>query len=235
MLTARGSEDDKISGLTLGVDDYIIKPFSIRELVTRVHAVLCRPRTSTTPPQVTTPLIVGDLILDPVAHQARVGGGDHGAHPHGVRATGCPRPAPREGRALHLLKIYPRGVYTGEQYRPIPPTRRSFPMITSPPRLLPMASHGCSCCGPASRADTVSNPAASDSSAGGSSSSYQVTGLTCGHCAKSVTQALQALPQVDDVQVDLAAGGVSTVTVTGVVPPETVRRAIEATGYTVLS
>ena len=133
------------------------------------------------------------------------------------------------------FKIYPRGVYTGEQYRPIPPTRRSFPIITSPPRLLPMASHGCSCCGPASRADTVSIPAASDSSAGGSSSSYQVTGLTCGHCAKSVTQALQALPQVDDVQVDLAAGGVSTVTVTGVVPPETVRRAIEATGYTVLS
>ena len=41
--------------------------------------------------------------------------------------------------------------------------------------------------------------------------------------------------QVDDVQVDLAAGGVSTVTVTGVVPPEMVRRAIEATGYTVSS
>lgn len=72
-LTARGSEDDKISGLTLRADDYITKPFSIRELVTRVHAVLCRPRTSTTPPQVTTPLIVGDLILDLVAHQARVG------------------------------------------------------------------------------------------------------------------------------------------------------------------
>ena len=65
-------------------------------------------------------------------------------------------------------------------------------MITSPPRLLPMASHGCSCCGPASRADTASTPATSDSSAGGSSPSYQVTGLTCGHCAKSVTQALQA-------------------------------------------
>lgn len=73
MLIARGSEDDKISGLTLGADDYITKPFSIRELVTRVHAVLRRPRTSTTPPQVTTPLIVGDLILDPVAHQVRVG------------------------------------------------------------------------------------------------------------------------------------------------------------------
>ena len=65
-----------------------------------------------------------------------------------------------------------------------------------------------------------------------------VDGMTCGHCVKSVTQALQALPQVDDIQVDLAAGGVSTVTVTGVVPPEMVRRAIraiEATGYTVLS
>src|SRR5699024_7500884 len=62
LLTAGGNEGDKISGLTLGADDYITKPFSIRELVTRVHAVLRRPRTSTTPPQVTTPLIVGDLI-----------------------------------------------------------------------------------------------------------------------------------------------------------------------------
>ncbi|MBC3179141.1 heavy-metal-associated domain-containing protein [Corynebacterium lujinxingii] len=108
-------------------------------------------------------------------------------------------------------------------------------MINPPPRLLPMASHGCSCCGPDSHADTASIPAASDSSAGGSSSSYQVTGLTCGHCVKRVTQALQALPQVDDVQIDLAAGGVSTVTVTGVVPPEMVRWAIEEAGYTVLS
>lgn len=73
MLSAKGEDTDKIMGLTLGADDYITKPFSIRELVTRVHAVLRRPRTSTTPPQVTTPLIVGDLILDPVAHQVRVG------------------------------------------------------------------------------------------------------------------------------------------------------------------
>ena len=108
-------------------------------------------------------------------------------------------------------------------------------MNTSKPSLLPMVSHGCSCCGPASSADTVSIPATSDSSAGGASSSYQVTGLTCGHCVKSVTQALQALPQVDDVQIDLASGGVSTVTVTGVVPPEMVRRAVEGAGYTVVS
>lgn len=59
--------------------------------------------------------------------------------------------------------------------------------------------------------------------------------MTCGHCAGSVTEAVQALTQVDDVQIDLAAGGVSTVTVTGVVPPERVRRTLEEVGYTVLS
>ena len=73
MLTARGTEDDKITGLTLGADDYITKPFGIRELVTRVHAVLRRPRTSTIPPQVTTPLTVGELTIDPAAHKVQVG------------------------------------------------------------------------------------------------------------------------------------------------------------------
>lgn len=74
MLTARGSEEDKITGLTLGADDYITKPFSIRELVTRVHAVLRRPRTGAIAPQVTTPLVVGDLVVDPAAHEVRVRG-----------------------------------------------------------------------------------------------------------------------------------------------------------------
>ena len=48
MLTARNNEDDKIAGLTTGADDYITKPFSIRELVTRIRAVLRRPRVATT-------------------------------------------------------------------------------------------------------------------------------------------------------------------------------------------
>lgn len=69
MLTARGSEDDKITGLTAGADDYITKPFSIRELVTRIHAVLRRPRATT----MATPLTVGELVIDPIAHEARVG------------------------------------------------------------------------------------------------------------------------------------------------------------------
>lgn len=52
-------------------------------------------------------------------------------------------------------------------------------------------------------------------------STYQVTGMTCGHCTGNVTEAVSALPRVDDVQVDFIAGGASivTVTVTGSVPP----------------
>jgi copper chaperone CopZ len=51
-----------------------------------------------------------------------------------------------------------------------------------------------------------------------STTSYQVTGLTCGHCASAVSEELRALPEVTDVQVDLVAGGVSTVTVTSTEP-----------------
>ncbi|AGF72193.1 response regulator transcription factor [Corynebacterium halotolerans] len=72
MLTARVSEDDKITGLTTGADDYITKPFSIRELVTRVLAVLRRPRTGAAGPQPATPHVFGDLVVDPAAHEARV-------------------------------------------------------------------------------------------------------------------------------------------------------------------
>src|SRR6266516_209483 len=58
MLTARSSEDDRINGLELGADDYLVKPFSPRELVSRVRAILRRttgqdtPETRTRPPAV---------------------------------------------------------------------------------------------------------------------------------------------------------------------------------------
>lgn len=71
MLTARSSEDDAITGLTAGADDYIAKPFGIRELVTRVRAVLRRPRLSAGTP-VTAPLRVGELVIDPSAHEVRI-------------------------------------------------------------------------------------------------------------------------------------------------------------------
>lgn len=113
-------------------------------------------------------------------------------------------------------------------------------MTTPTPPLLPMASDGCGCCAPSAPSTpsvkTSSAPAATKTNAGPDVPTvYQVTGMTCGHCTDSVTKAVRALPQVDDVQIDLTAGGVSTVTVTGVVPPEMVRRAIEEAGYTVLS
>ncbi|MDR7330647.1 response regulator transcription factor [Corynebacterium guangdongense] len=69
MLTARGGEDDRITGLTLGADDYVTKPFSVRELVTRVHAVLRRPRSTTR-----RPYAFGDLEIDPAARIVTVGG-----------------------------------------------------------------------------------------------------------------------------------------------------------------
>lgn len=107
-------------------------------------------------------------------------------------------------------------------------------MTTFPSRLLPMASSGCSCCGPSSPPDTDTGsapPAAPEASAGGSATDYQVTGLTCGHCTARVTDALQVLPKVDDVNIALVAGGVSTVTVTGAVPAAAIRRALEQAGY----
>jgi two-component system KDP operon response regulator KdpE len=63
MLTARGEEDDKVRGLRLGADDYVAKPFSQRELSTRVQAVL---RRAETPPLVakTTVQVDDDLTID---------------------------------------------------------------------------------------------------------------------------------------------------------------------------
>lgn len=65
MLTAKGDEDNKIKGLEAGVDDYITKPFSPRELVARLKAVLRR----TTPKGVEEPVSVDALTLDPVSHR----------------------------------------------------------------------------------------------------------------------------------------------------------------------
>ncbi len=66
MLTARGAEDDKIRGLDTGADDYVTKPFSPRELVSRVNAIMRRIR----PALAGEVLSVGDLALDAKAHKA---------------------------------------------------------------------------------------------------------------------------------------------------------------------
>ncbi len=70
MLTARGAEDDKIRGLDTGADDYVTKPFSPRELIARVGAIMRRIR----PALAGEVLTVGDLSLDAVAHKVTRGG-----------------------------------------------------------------------------------------------------------------------------------------------------------------
>lgn len=65
MLTARGDEMDRVSGLDAGADDYITKPFSTKELLARVRAVLRR----STPQEVADPLTVGALVLDPSTYR----------------------------------------------------------------------------------------------------------------------------------------------------------------------
>ncbi|KAA0873734.1 phosphate regulon transcriptional regulator PhoB [Nitrincola tapanii] len=65
MLTAKAEEDNKIQGLEVGVDDYITKPFSPRELVARLKTVLRR----TTPKGIEEPVTVDGLTLDPISHR----------------------------------------------------------------------------------------------------------------------------------------------------------------------
>ena len=63
MLTARGEEIDRVLGLELGADDYVVKPFSVRELTARIRAIMRRGKLT----ERRGPIDVGDLLLDPAA------------------------------------------------------------------------------------------------------------------------------------------------------------------------
>jgi|TARA_B110000114_G_scaffold111251_1_gene116832 two-component system phosphate regulon response regulator PhoB len=69
MLTAKAEEDSKISGLDAGADDYIAKPFSPRELISRVKAVLRRIGRD----ELKAPICVGEMVFDPVGHRVTIG------------------------------------------------------------------------------------------------------------------------------------------------------------------
>ncbi|MEX5275272.1 heavy-metal-associated domain-containing protein [Kocuria sp. CPCC 205235] len=101
---------------------------------------------------------------------------------------------------------------------------------------LPMASTGCACCAPAPALNQTV-PTAETAPPAGTSTAYQVKGMTCGHCAQSVTEEVTALDGVSEVRIDLVAGGTSTVTVTAARPlsAEAVRAAVEEAGYTLVT
>lgn len=69
LLTARGEESERVRGLATGADDYVVKPFSVPELLARVRALLRR----ASPNRVATSLEAGDLLLDRSSHRVRRG------------------------------------------------------------------------------------------------------------------------------------------------------------------
>src|SRR4051812_49887967 len=75
LLTAKGEETDRVVGLRLGADDYVVKPFSPRELVARVDAVLRR--VGPAPGEAAAPVAFGDLVIEPAGggRRPRAGGG----------------------------------------------------------------------------------------------------------------------------------------------------------------
>ena len=73
MLTAKGQEIDKVVGLDLGADDYVTKPFGVRELLARIHALLRRNTNSNsaTAHDIASPFEIGDATIDPKTFQVR--------------------------------------------------------------------------------------------------------------------------------------------------------------------
>lgn len=98
LLTARGEEADRVRGLKTGADDYVVKPFSVQELIARVHSLLRR----ASPERVSNILVSGDIIIDRNAHRVTRGSRD-------VRL------GPTEYRLLEVFMESPRRVLSRNQ------------------------------------------------------------------------------------------------------------------------
>jgi len=101
MLTARREEQDRIAGLEMGADDYVVKPFSPQELVSRVRAVLRRTQRAASP-SVERPLAYGDLRIDPQTRLVKVGGEERSL-------------TVKEFDLLWTMARHPRQVFTRDQ------------------------------------------------------------------------------------------------------------------------
>ncbi|MGB8360213.1 MAG: response regulator transcription factor [Acidimicrobiia bacterium] len=99
LLSARGDESDRVLGLEMGADDYVVKPFSPRELATRVRAILKR---VDRPRRTESPLEFEDLMIDPTSHEIRV-------HGRTVDIT------PKEFELLFFMASSPRQVFSRGQ------------------------------------------------------------------------------------------------------------------------
>ncbi len=102
MLTARGEENDRVGGLEAGVDDYVVKPFSARELLARIRAVMRRSREDDEDGSVQ----VGRLRIDGAAHRVY------------ADMAGAPTPihiGPTEYRLLHFFMTHAERVYSRAQ------------------------------------------------------------------------------------------------------------------------
>ena len=98
LLTARGEEEDKVKGLEIGADDYVTKPFSPKELVARIRAVLRRSGKIQGQAQIT----LGDLMLDTEQHRLSIGDKQLEV-------------SPTEFRLMHFFMSHPDKVYSRTQ------------------------------------------------------------------------------------------------------------------------
>jgi DNA-binding response OmpR family regulator len=101
LLTARREESDKVLGLESGADDYLAKPFGVRELMARARALMRRPRATGDPAASGKPAVVRDLEVDPARRRATVGGRE-------VELTS------HEFDLLYLLASHPGVVFSRE-------------------------------------------------------------------------------------------------------------------------
>ena len=102
MLTARDSELDKVVGLELGADDYVTKPFSLRELLARVRALLRRSERQAVPGETPNTIDIGDVTLDLSGHR--------------LLRDGQPVPVkPKAFELLAFLAQHPGQVFTRDQ------------------------------------------------------------------------------------------------------------------------